>query len=921
MANSFVEYTANGSTNQFDITFSYIDRTHIKVFINNVEDTNFTFINDNRIQTSSMPSNGQVVKVDRDTPTTARLVDFQDGSVLTETDLDKSANQNFFIAQETEDEVASKLGQNNAGVFDAISKRIINVANPTSDQDAATKHYLENTWLSASDKTTITNLNNNISNINAVNSNSSNINTVAGSNTNINTVASNINSVNTVATNITDVVAVANDLAEAVSEVETVANDLNEATSEIDTVATNIANVNTVGTNIANVNTVAGSNTNINTVAGNNTNINTVAGISSDVTSVAGISSNVTSVANISSDVTSLANSLEKTYVVTVANVGGTNVFVLDSVNNPAIEMFRGNKYIFNVSDSSVSGHPLAFKDGSGNSFTTGVTTSGTAGTSGATVTFEVPSNAPNSMRYYCTSHGNAMGNTISVSDSNISLVASNVANINTVAGNNANINTVAGANSNITSVAGNISNVNSVASNASNINAVASNSANINTVAGAATNINTVASNVSGVNSFADRYRIASSAPTSSLDVGDLYFDTTANELKVYKSSGWAAAGSTVNGTSQRFKYTISGTPTTVSGADDNGSTLGYDAGFVDVYLNGVKMVNGTDVTVTSGTSIVFANALANGDIVDIVAFGTFDVAAINATNLNSGTIPDARFPATLPAISGANLTNLDASDLASGTVPIARLGSSGTKDSTTFLRGDNTFATVTSTTINNNADNRLITGSGTANTLEGEANLVFDGTNLGLGETSPSAQLHIKGSDITDQVIIENTNSGAETAPDLTLYRSSSSAADNDTLANIIFRGKNDAAEDVNYFEMTGVIADASDGSEDTQVEFSGKNGGSNHTFMKFIAGGIIESGSSIIPSTNNAVDLGSSSKVWRNIYTSDFHMSNENLDKGNDVDGTKGSWTFQEGEENLYLINNKNGKKYKFNLTEIE
>ena len=47
----------------------------------------------------------------------------------------------------------------------------------------------------------------------------------------------------------------------------------------------------------------------------------------------------------------------------------------------------------------------------------------------------------------------------------------------------------------------------------------------------------------------------------------------------------------------------------------------------------------------------------------------------------------------------------------------------------------------------------------------------------------------------------------------------------------------------------------------------------------------------------------------------------MSNEGLDKGNDIDGTKGSWTFQEGEENLYLINNKNGKKYKFNLTEIE
>ena len=80
-------------------------------------------------------------------------------------------------------------------------------------------------------------------------------------------------------------------------------------------------------------------------------------------------------------------------------------------------------------------------------------------------------------------------------------------------------------------------------------------------------------------------------------------------------------------------------------------------------------------------------------------------------------------------------------------------------------------------------------------------------------------------------------------------------------------------------------------------------------------------IDSNGHLLPATTNTYDLGSSTKVWRNIYTSDFHMSNEGLDKGNDIDGTKGSWTFQEGEENLYLINNKNGKKYKFNLTEIE
>ena len=91
---------------------------------------------------------------------------------------------------------------------------------------------------------------------------------------------------------------------------------------------------------------------------------------------------------------------------------------------------------------------------------------------------------------------------------------------------------------------------VSTVATNITNVNTVATNISNVNSVASNATNINTTATNITDVNTFANRYRIASSAPTSSLDVGDLYFDTTANELKVYKSSGWAAAGSSVNGT-----------------------------------------------------------------------------------------------------------------------------------------------------------------------------------------------------------------------------------------------------------------------------------------------------------------------------------------------------------------------------------
>ena len=183
-----------------------------------------------------------------------------------------------------------------------------------------------------------------------------------------------------------------------------------------------------------------------------------------------------------------------------------------------------------------------------------------------------------------------------------------------------------------------------------------------LNTLASNSANVTTVATNISGVNSFAERYRVASSAPSSSLDVGDLYFDTTANELKVYKSSGWAAAGSTVNGTSARFKYTASANQTTFTGSDDNGNTLAYDAGFIDCYLNGVKLVNGTDVTITSGTSVVLASGATAGDILDLVGFGTFNVAAIAATSITSSTLADARLPTTMASktLTGANVTTV---------------------------------------------------------------------------------------------------------------------------------------------------------------------------------------------------------------------------------------------------------------------
>ena len=67
-----------------------------------------------------------------------------------------------------------------------------------------------------------------------------------------------------------------------------------------------------------------------------------------------------------------------------------------------------------------------------------------------------------------------------------------------------------------------------------------------------------------------------------------------------------------------------------------------------------------------------------------------------------------------------------------------------------------------------------------------------------------------------------------------------------------------------------------------------------------------------------SNNAQDLGTSSTRWRNIYTNDLNLSNEG--STNSIDNTWGNYTIQEGESDLFLINNRNGKKYKFNLTEV-
>jgi hypothetical protein len=84
--------------------------------------------------------------------------------------------------------------------------------------------------------------------------------------------------------------------------------------------------------------------------------------------------------------------------------------------------------------------------------------------------------------------------------------------------------------------------------------------------------------------------------------------------------------------------------------------------------------------------------------------------------------------------------------------------------------------------------------------------------------------------------------------------------------------------------------------------------------------IASGTITATGNIIPGADDTYDLGTSTAVWQNLYTGDLHLSNESKSQGNMVDGTKGNWTIQEGNNDLFIINNKSGEKFKLKLEKV-
>ena len=214
--------------------------------------------------------------------------------------------------------------------------------------------------------------------------------------------------------------------------------------------------------------------------------------------------------------------------------------------------------------------------------------------------------------------------------------------------------------------------------------------------------------------------------------------------------------------------------------------------------------------------------------------------------------------------------------------------------------------------------------------------------------------------GATISGDLTLTSTDAGVTGGPILKLIRDSASPEVSDRIGRIEFKGDSSTGVERTYVAIEGGIGNPSNTAEAGFIQFIVSADGALNTshkstplvmtdnFVGFDTGAMTVTTSSVLnfdaantitiesntgvtldanvtvvghvlPDANDVYDLGSSSKQWRDIYTGDINLNNTKT-RDNEVDGTRGSWTIQEGADDLFLLNRLNGKKYKFKLEEM-
>ena len=360
--------------------------------------------------------------------------------------------------------------------------------------------------------------------------------------------------------------------------------------------------------------------------------------------------------------------------------------------------------------------------------------------------------------------------NTVATDIADVNAVATDIADIRTVEDNLTDIGTVAGISANVTTVAGISSDVTTVANDQADIGTVSTDISNVNTVAGDITNVNTVATNISSVNDFAARYRVSATAPTTSLDDGDLWFDTTADTLKIYDATtaAWVTGVTDTTGFVTTAGATMTGQLNTITPtAGTNATNKTYVDDTIDSKIDTAlttDVVGGTGITVSDDTP-------GAGQITVGITAGSIGSTQLATTAVTAGTYGASQSGVasfTVDADGRLTAASTDTSPQFSGNVVVD--GTWGTSNDSLLL--DSTGIGITSTTGTNalnvyngsySSQTATIGFNGTATFAGDKLEINTNGSVISKPTAGSAFYAYNGGTSQANAIVISDTNDGS--------------------------------------------------------------------------------------------------------------------------------------------------------------
>ncbi len=458
----------------------------------------------------------------------------------------------------------------------------------------------------------------------------------------------------------------------------------------------------------------------------------------------------------------------------------------------------------------------------------------------------------------------------------------------------------------------------------------------------------------------------VSDNAP-SSPNHGDLWWESDTGQLKIYYNDGdsaqWVDANAGVLSSLTVWQSNSTGINTT--------SNVGFGTTTASAAIT-----VGAGGTITVGTGVTIESS-GQATFVGVVTATSFVGSGANLTGISAGFSPDAQGNLVAGTNAGDSFTGTDAENnillgldagtaitTADGCIFIGQnAGEVNTTRSSLVAIGNNSGTKVNnaygftavgdqagknhqtgqySTYIGKSAG-RGLTGSATDNTIIGgecHYNATSGSYNVSVGKQAMSLASDANNCTAVGTKALQTSSQGGSggdnntalgyeagdqlvTGSNCTILGFNAQASSTSVSNEITLGNAN-----VTKFRVPGIgVTFKDNGGTPTQGHVLTVDANGEAGFAAASGGGLATSGGTltgtlnsrdIIPTANNSYDLGSTTSRWQNVYTTDLQLSNKG--KTNDVDGTWGDYTIQEGESDLFLINNRNGKKYQFMLKEI-